>query len=611
MEKKAKMTESAKSTWKGRCGAAKKAVAKKADVNKKVSSSSSTDEEETDGEPRTSKRVRSQYQPFQSPEALAVLAPALYKPPTKPCSISKNIDDKIVIFGKGDFLAVRNDEGTFYVCRTAQNVYKSSRRFKIQWLNDEKEPGIYVPDFYDQTNFECVLTNLTMDRKDKNRFKLPVEERKRTMNILERAINVEKGLTEVPDPRKVVSDGVDVSIVGKEEEQELIKISPKPSIKVAKEKPAKVNSSRSKRSSLNGLPEREASPKERRGSSETNNSKPTPSTSVKRERKSLNQTTDTATPTTEDRRHTRSSSRSFKEDIKPSPIVKPSSSSSSSSSPLIKTVTPSRKRSLRNIETPNTEEVKSGVTSPKSHSKRSNHTEVEQPESMRLVNMHTHETKRPKIRITCSDHLVDVRIKVPLDNIKTETAVNFIQKYCSQKIVTVIEKRMEYLNKNSPLPLLQSSPPQTPMTSVTSTHQERDDQEPEPKKLKTEEKDLKENDKGFGAMEVDSHEPDKPEENEKDLIEKELKDIANMQKEEKEKLEKERVEEEKAEKAERERIEEEKVEKEKKEKLEKERVEKEKLDKEKKEKERLEKEKLEKERLEKERTEKEKLEKRN
>lgn len=40
--------------------------------------------------------------------------------------------------------------GSFFVCRTAQNVYKSSKRFKIQWMSD-KEPDIYIPDFYDQT----------------------------------------------------------------------------------------------------------------------------------------------------------------------------------------------------------------------------------------------------------------------------------------------------------------------------------------------------------------------------------------------------------------------------------------------------------------------------
>ncbi|KAL3205424.1 hypothetical protein MRX96_011311 [Rhipicephalus microplus] len=120
-------------------------------------------------------------------------------------------EDKVVVFQKGEFLAVRNETGSFYVCRTAQNVYKSSKRFKIQWLNNDSEPDIYAPDFYDNTDFECVLTNLRMRRVDKGRYLLPDEERKRTLNILQRALNVEN---------------VDVSFVGKEEEEELSEASP-------------------------------------------------------------------------------------------------------------------------------------------------------------------------------------------------------------------------------------------------------------------------------------------------------------------------------------------------------------------------------------------------
>lgn len=116
-------------------------------------------------------------------------------------------DDKLVLFQKGEFLAVRSENGSFYVCRTAQNVYKSSRRFKIQWMNDDSEPDIYAPDFYDHTDFECVLTNLRMRRVDKGRYLLPNEEHKRTLNILQRALSVEN---------------VDVSFVGQEEEEEAV-----------------------------------------------------------------------------------------------------------------------------------------------------------------------------------------------------------------------------------------------------------------------------------------------------------------------------------------------------------------------------------------------------
>ncbi|XP_037274311.2 poly [ADP-ribose] polymerase tankyrase isoform X3 [Rhipicephalus microplus] len=168
---------------------------------------------------RASKRMRLQYQPFQSPGML----PTIVLRTTAPKAPQQ--EDKVVVFQKGEFLAVRNETGSFYVCRTAQNVYKSSKRFKIQWLNNDSEPDIYAPDFYDNTDFECVLTNLRMRRVDKGRYLLPDEERKRTLNILQRALNVENGM-DIPDPRQLTMDGVDVSFVGKEEEEELSEASP-------------------------------------------------------------------------------------------------------------------------------------------------------------------------------------------------------------------------------------------------------------------------------------------------------------------------------------------------------------------------------------------------
>nr|XP_042896391.1 poly [ADP-ribose] polymerase tankyrase isoform X4 [Parasteatoda tepidariorum] len=165
---------------------------------------------ELDSASSRSKRVRLQHQPFQSPPPPTII-PAILRQP-----IIKTPEDKIVVFQKGEFLAVRNENGSFFVCRTAQNVYKSSKRFKIQWMSD-KEPDVYIPDFYDQTDFECVLTNLRMKRVDKNKFMLPADERQRTLNILQRALNVENGMT--ISPVQVTVDGVDVSIVGKEDEE--------------------------------------------------------------------------------------------------------------------------------------------------------------------------------------------------------------------------------------------------------------------------------------------------------------------------------------------------------------------------------------------------------
>lgn len=185
---------------------------------KRAAAADVANDDEDSSEGRVSKRVRLQHQPFQSPS----LKPSFFKAPfyTQAKSSSGSDENKIVVFNKGDFLAVRNDTGSFYVCRTAQNVYKSSRRFKIQWLNDDKD--VYTPDFFDQTDFECVLTNLRMTRISKGRFRLSGDEKKRAQNILQRALNVERGVDQVPDPLMVAADGIDVSVVGKKEEEEVV-----------------------------------------------------------------------------------------------------------------------------------------------------------------------------------------------------------------------------------------------------------------------------------------------------------------------------------------------------------------------------------------------------
>ena len=201
----------------GRSGA--KGVKEKRDRKRKQSESS-----EADQEPRTGKRVRLPHMPFQHPAAQQI--PQFYKNSfaSQKHSSKESADDKIVVFSRGDFLAVRNDSDSFYICRTTQNVYKTSRKFKIQWLQNEKNKDIYQLDFLDQTDFECVLTNLRLNRRSKGVYELPPDEKQRVLNILQRAINVERGVTDVPDLKQVAADGIDVSVVGKKEEKELLEL---------------------------------------------------------------------------------------------------------------------------------------------------------------------------------------------------------------------------------------------------------------------------------------------------------------------------------------------------------------------------------------------------
>lgn len=213
-----------------------------------------TSRSESEGQHRVSQRARVQYQPFQAPVAVAV--PPYYRqsrtattsnahPPGDPALV-----DKIIVYQRGDFLAVRNENNEFFLCRCEQNVYKGSKKFKILWLNNDKDPKVYEKDFYDTTDFECVLTNLRLNRLEKNKYELPEEEKQRTHNILQRALNVEKGINEPPDPIQVAADGVDVSVVGKADEEELLEqilLKRKREVRQSKEKKKTVKEKKGKK----------------------------------------------------------------------------------------------------------------------------------------------------------------------------------------------------------------------------------------------------------------------------------------------------------------------------------------------------------------------------
>ncbi|GJQ88213.1 hypothetical protein Trydic_g13205 [Trypoxylus dichotomus] len=115
------------------------------------------------------KRTRIKTQPYQSPlPELEIIS----KMTSSSTPRSKNNDEKLIIFYKNEFLAVRNSEGSFYICQAVQNIYKSSPKIKIRWLSQDKTDKTgetYTPDFYDYTDFDCILTNLNLVRVDKEK----------------------------------------------------------------------------------------------------------------------------------------------------------------------------------------------------------------------------------------------------------------------------------------------------------------------------------------------------------------------------------------------------------------------------------------------------------
>ncbi|XP_014669075.1 PREDICTED: tankyrase-like protein [Priapulus caudatus] len=132
---------------------------------------------------RSTKRLRVPHVPFQVPMESPKHTPIKHEPP----------EEKVLYYAKGKIVAVRNEKGSFYLCQTGQNVYKTTRKFKMAWLSLEQTPNIYKVAYPDQVDQETVLTNVKVDRVARQTFKLPNSEKDRIELILQRAIKLENG----------------------------------------------------------------------------------------------------------------------------------------------------------------------------------------------------------------------------------------------------------------------------------------------------------------------------------------------------------------------------------------------------------------------------------
>nr|CAD7455253.1 unnamed protein product [Timema tahoe] len=185
------------------------------------------------GDDRKSKRVRTRTQPYQSPIPELMFI-------SKIKTAVKSPDDKLIVFYKNEFLAVRNAEGSFYVCQAMQNIYKTSPKIRIRWLSQEKKDSkltdVYTPDFYDATvssgqlRLATIVPTLLREHHRVKLFHLPEEERERTNSILKRALDVEKGVSEKPSVTEEHPDGwvcelVDLSLFRDESQLKTKKVS--------------------------------------------------------------------------------------------------------------------------------------------------------------------------------------------------------------------------------------------------------------------------------------------------------------------------------------------------------------------------------------------------
>ncbi|XP_006818908.1 poly [ADP-ribose] polymerase tankyrase-like [Saccoglossus kowalevskii] len=122
--------------------------------------------------------------------------------------LSLPVEKKEVYYNKGDYLAVRNEAGSYYICQTAHNVYKSTKIFKVRWFELENPPDVYGVAYYDTIEMDSVLTDIAMERRERDKFFLPRKERDRIDLILDKAKQKEEGKLDEQEEARILAIGM-------------------------------------------------------------------------------------------------------------------------------------------------------------------------------------------------------------------------------------------------------------------------------------------------------------------------------------------------------------------------------------------------------------------
>ena len=63
----------------------------------------------------------------------------------KELNTKKNCLDDSLVYAKGAFLAIRNTDDGFFLCRVKRNIYKGDEEISIRWLTQHQiEKDIYI-----------------------------------------------------------------------------------------------------------------------------------------------------------------------------------------------------------------------------------------------------------------------------------------------------------------------------------------------------------------------------------------------------------------------------------------------------------------------------------
>lgn len=109
--------------------------------------------------------------------------------------INHDLQD-VIFYEKNDYLAIRNEENTFYLCQLAENVRVQRPFIKVKWL-DSKDDGktYFLTSQYDNVPqksiiMPVILNKLKSEKKGQQLFSLDDQHKDNIMDRLRRSLNV-------------------------------------------------------------------------------------------------------------------------------------------------------------------------------------------------------------------------------------------------------------------------------------------------------------------------------------------------------------------------------------------------------------------------------------
>lgn len=77
----------------------------------------------------------------------------------------------------------------FFLCRALQHIYESTKRFNIQWLEqDAQHENTYDLAYTDTLDPECILTDVRLKKAKKDKYTLPLNQKQKVEKALAKSV---------------------------------------------------------------------------------------------------------------------------------------------------------------------------------------------------------------------------------------------------------------------------------------------------------------------------------------------------------------------------------------------------------------------------------------